>query len=130
MIVVDASAVVEFLLDRPGLSRLSHRLLGDRSWHAPHLLDLEATQALRRWVRMERVSVEKGRIALDLLSRIPLTRWPHLLFLPRVWRWRERFSAYDASYIALAEVMGVALVTCDGRLAVASSHGVEVEVFP
>lgn len=127
MIVVDASAILDLLLRRPGLAPLERRLFADPSWHAPHLLDLEVAQVLRRWAYAGRITARRGRQALDLLEDLPLTRWPHLPFLARIWRLRANLTAYDAAYLSLAEALDAPLVTRDGRLAGAPGHRAKVE---
>ena len=96
--------------------------------HAPHLLDLEVTQVLRRCVAAGQIDEERGRAALSDLSEFPLRRYPHVLLLPRVWELRNNFTAYDAVYVALAEVIDAPLLTRDQRLAAAARRHVKVEV--
>ena len=100
----------------------------DETLHAPHLVDLEVTQALRRYVRTGIILADRGAEALADLSDLPLTRYPHQVLLPRIWELRHGLTAYDAAYLALAEVLGAPLITRDRALANASSH-VRVELI-
>ncbi len=128
MIVVDASAAVEVLLATPKGLQLADRLLAPgQSLIAPELLDIEVTQVLRRLEMGIALSPARGRQALDDLADLPLTRYPHLPLLPRVWQLRKNLTAYDALYVALAEAANSVLLTCDQRLA-GSPHRARVEV--
>jgi predicted nucleic acid-binding protein len=130
MIVLDASALVEQLLDTPtGLCLQDRCLAGGESVHAPHLLDLEVTSVLRRYSQQGLLSAARAVQAIDDLMDFPLTRYAHDPFLPRIWKLRQNLTAYDAAYVALAELLSVPLVTCDSRLALALGHHAEVEVF-
>jgi predicted nucleic acid-binding protein len=129
VIVLDASAVVELLLWTAVGAPLAERLLSPgRSLHAPHLLDVEVTQVLRRFVAHGQLDPERARQALEDLADLPLERYSHTLLLPRIWELRENLTAYDATYIALAEVLGATLLTGDGRIGRAPGHSVQVEV--
>jgi predicted nucleic acid-binding protein len=128
--VVDASAVLELLLRTDKAPRLASRLLGGReSLHAPHLLDLEVAQVLRRYAAAGDLSPERGREALADLADLPLHRYPHDVLLSRIWELRQNVTAYDAAYLALAEVLVAPLVTCDQRLSSATGHTADVIVF-
>jgi predicted nucleic acid-binding protein len=128
--VVDASALLEVLLRTERGARIEARLLvAGESLHAPHLLDVEVAQVLRRYEAAGRLSAERGAQALADLADFPLLRYPHDWLLPRMWELRENLTAYDAAYVALAEVLLVPLVSCDARLASASGHSARVEVF-
>ena len=98
------------------------------SLHAPHLLDVEVAQVLRRYVREKRITAQRGQEALEDLGNLPLSRYPHDFLLPRIWELRATLTAYDAAYVALAELLDAPLLTCDGKIASASGHNANVEV--
>ena len=130
MIAVDASALIEVLLRTERGARIEARLLsGGESLHAPHLLDVEVTQVLRRYERASSLTSERGQQALADLADFPMHRYPHDCLLPRMWELRRNVTAYDAAYLALAEALLVPLVSCDARLASAPGHSASVEVF-
>jgi predicted nucleic acid-binding protein len=130
MIVLDASAAVDWLLQTSAGRRIENRIYSrNETLHAPHLLDLEVTQVLRRLALQAVVSVHRADEAVRDLLDLRITRYPHLLLLPRIWQLRHNVSAYDAAYIVLAEKLGAALVTRDARLASASGHAAPVELF-
>jgi predicted nucleic acid-binding protein len=126
MIVVDASAAVAALLN-DGHAR---RVLAAERVHAPHLIDSEIAGALRRLVHNNRISATDGWNALDTWRRLALMRYPTPGLLPRIWALRDKLSAYDASYVALAETLDCALVTADARLSNASGNRCPVTVVP
>jgi predicted nucleic acid-binding protein len=126
VIVLDASVVLEFLLGTTAGARVARQITGGASLHAPHLLDLEVTQVLRRYVRTRDVTPGRATDALDDLLELPLARYPHEPLLGRIWELRDRCTAYDAAYIALAEVLGGPLLTRDRALARAAPKGVTV----
>ena len=127
MIVMDASAMLEQLLGTPKGQRIREEyLVAGESFHVPHLLDLEVAQVLRRYSH-HRILTD-GRVAQvfeDFLD-FPLTRYPHDPLLSRIWELRENFTAYDAVYVALAEVLNISMVTCDARVAAAPGHSAHV----
>lgn len=129
MIVVDASAIVEILLRTPDAIRVEERVLQPtQTLHAPHLLDVEVAQVLRRYAARGELTPERGTQALELLVRFPIARYPHEALLPRIWRLRGRLTAYDATYVALAEALGARLVTRDAKLARARGHDAQIEL--
>lgn len=130
MIVLDASAAVEWLLQTPTGRHIEIRIYSrNETLHAPHLLDLEVTQVFRRLVRQGTVSVSRADEALQDLLDLRLNRYPHSLLLSQIWQLRHNFSAYDAAYLVLAESLGAPLITCDGNLASAGAQIASIELF-
>ena len=130
MIVLDASAVVDWLLQTSAGQQIEKRIYArSESLHAPHLLDVEVAQALRRLVREAVISARRAEEAIQDLADLRVTRYPHFVFLSRMWQLCHNLSAYDAAYVALAENLAATLITRDARLASASGRAVSVEVF-
>jgi predicted nucleic acid-binding protein len=130
MIVLDASAAVDWILRTPAGMRIEERLYsGDESLHAPHLLDLEVTQVLRRLARQGIIGGSRAEQAIRDLLDLRIHRYPHFVFLTRIWQLRNNLSAYDAAYVVLAQELKATLVTRDGRLVSASGNAAKVEVF-
>jgi predicted nucleic acid-binding protein len=130
VIVLDASAAIDWLLQSPVGIKIEKRIfLRNESLHAPHLLDVEVPQVMRRMIRARAVSAERAHQLLEDLFSLRLTRYPHFVFLPQIWRLRDNLSAYDAAYVVLAQELGATLITRDARLASASPRGVSVELF-
>ena len=120
---MDASAILEVLLQTPAARRVSSVLFApSQTLHAPHLLDLEVAQVLRRYVRSASISAERAAEALADFLDLPLTRYPHFVLLPRVWQMRHNLTAYDAVYLALAEALDAPLLTRDRALAKTASR--------
>lgn len=127
--MVDASALLEVLLRTEAAAVVEARLFTGETLHAPHLLDLEVAQVLRRYERAGELTAGRGGEALEDLASIRIERYPQQVFLSRVWAMRSNATAYDACYLALAEVLDAPLVTRDRRLAVVPGHGARVEVL-
>ena len=118
MVVADATVIVDVLLDAPRAKMARQCLREQAPVHAPHLIDVEVLHALRRWTREGRLTAEAGRARLERFEALmPLTRHPHRELWSRTWELRDRLSAYDATYVALAEVLDAPLLTADARLA-------------
>ena len=132
MIVPDASAVVAVLLnlgsDTPRIRERMDRAGDDI--HAPHLFEIEVVSVLRRYALSGKLPLARAHLALDRLSTLKVSYYPHTAMLSRVWELRDNVSAYDAAYIALAETLEATLVTRDARLACAPGIRAEVEVYP
>ena len=130
MIVVDASALLEVLLNTSAGSLVAQRLFTEKeTLHTPHLLDLEIAQVLRRYALTGELNPTRGLQALDDLADFPLTRYPHDLLLPRIWELRHNITAYDAAYIALAEALAAPLLTRDAACASAPGHRAQIELI-
>ena len=129
MIVVDASALLEALLRTPAARAVEERLFEpQQTLHAPHLLDIEVAQVIRRYAAKGEIDSERGLAALSDLTDFPFRRYPHDFLLPRVWDLRNNLTAYDAVYVALAEALDAPLLTRDQRLAAAAGHHARVEL--
>lgn len=129
MIVLDTSALLDVLIGRPASQSLLARLARDDDLHAPHLIDIEVLHALRRLVRTSVVRSDRAAEAHADLAELSITRYPLGSMADRVWELRGNLTAYDAAFVALAEALGASLITCDRRLAKASSHRARVEVY-
>lgn len=130
MIVLDASAAIEWLLRTQTGIKIDKRIFSPQvPLHAPHLLDVEVAQVLRRYVRDKTITAQRGQEALEDLGDLPLNRYPHDFLIPRVWELRATLTAYDAIYVALAELLDAPLLTCDGRIASAPGHHANVDVI-
>ena len=129
MIVVDASALIEVLLRTPAAIAVDRWLFDPRrTLHAPHLLDIEVAQVVRRYAAKGEIDGERGRAALADLADFPLHRYPHEFLLPRISDLRNNLTAYDAVYVALAEALNAPLLTRDQRLAAAAGHHARIEL--
>jgi predicted nucleic acid-binding protein len=130
MIVLDASAALELLLraaDHPGL--VARVLRSGETIAAPHLLDLEVTHVLRRFVIGGELTAARAREAIEDHLSLDIVRYPHDGLLDRVWQLRANCTAYDAAYIVLAEALKAVLITCDSRLADVPGSRAAVEVM-
>jgi predicted nucleic acid-binding protein len=131
VIVLDASAAIELLLRTSIGSRVEVRVFSPRvTLYAPHLIDLEVAQVLKRYVAAGAIAPSRGRDALQDLNDLSLIRYPHIIFLERIWQLRDNLTAYNAAYVALAEALDAPLLTCDAKLASPASHRARVEVVP
>ena len=129
MIVLDASATIEWLLQSPAGVKIDQRIFSPSEWlHSPQLLDVEVAQVQRRYVREKKITAERGKEALQDLGDLQLSRYPHDFLIPRIWELRATLTAYDASYVALAELLDALLLTCDVKIASAPGHHAKVEV--
>jgi len=126
VIVVDASAALSALLNA-GPAR---NALASEQLHAPHLIDPEVANGLRRRVAAQHLAVNAGWAALDAFRRLGITRYPVFALLDRVWQLRGNLSAYDASYFALAELLDCSLLTADARLSLAPGIRCPITVVP
>jgi predicted nucleic acid-binding protein len=118
MPVVDASVLVEFLRETENAPEVEERLASEEHilW-APHLIDAEVGQALRRAVRLGRMETEEAGEALWQIEELPVERVEHESLVHVAWDLRDNFSFYDGLYVALALMLDEPLLTFDARLA-------------
>lgn len=128
MIVLDASVVVELLLNTSRAEALAARIAED-SLHAPELLDVEVLQVLRRYRLRERLSAVRSEEAVADFLSLRIERHRLLPYCERIWRLHRNLTAYDAAYVALAEALDAPLLTCDGRLARSAGHSAAIELM-
>jgi predicted nucleic acid-binding protein len=129
VLVVDTSAILEVLAAHDPTPGLVGRLTADSDLHAPHLIDTELLHALRRMRVSRTISEERAADARSDLAELTIVRYPHHPLSDRVWDLRHNLTAYDATFVALAEVLSAPLLTCDARLASAPGHEAEIELF-
>lgn len=130
MIVLDASAAIDWMLQTPVGQRIEQRIYArQETLHSVHLLDVEFAQVLRRLVREATLTPKRAEEAIDDLTALRITRYAPLPLLRRIWRLRQNLTAYDAAYVALAEQLQAPLITRDQRVAKAPGHTAAVEVF-
>lgn len=131
MIVLDASAAVDVLLKfEPKASHIRERMRDSKGeLHVPHLFEIEVLSALRRYSLSGNFIERRAAEALEDLSNMRLVRYPHTSLLHRTWELKENITAYDASYITLAETLDAPLLTTDGRLARSTGHRAAIELF-
>ncbi|MDF0668767.1 MAG: type II toxin-antitoxin system VapC family toxin [Nitrospira sp.] len=127
--MLDASAILEVLLSTPAAPSVYGRLsVNGETLHAPHLLDLEILQVLRRYCATGEITVDRAEQAVADYLDLPITRYAHDVCVRRVWELRQNLTAYDGVYVALAEALSAPLITRDRRLAAASGHRAIIEV--
>lgn len=129
MIVLDASALIELLLNTAAGQEVAFRIADPAlGVHVPHLADIEVAQVLRRYASKGELPAKDAERALEDLQDLDLQRHAHEPLLERVWSLRQNLSAYDAVYVALAEVLDTVVLTCDRRLAKAPGLKGRVEL--
>ena len=130
MIVLDTSVVIDLLLDSPPYAEVIARRVAAEApeLYAPHLLDVEVAQVLRRFVLSGAVPIDRAWEALDDLLELPIHRYPHAPLLKRAFELRNNVTMYDALYLVLAEGLGAVLLTRDSGLAGIAGIAAEVEI--
>lgn len=130
MIVVDASAALELLLRTEKGIKVQERVLDSaESLHAPHLIDIEVSQTLRRLVILKEITAARGKQALEDHVALHIKRAEHKDLLERIWSLRDSITAYDAAYVILAEILDCPLITCDAKLARSHGHKARIELI-
>ena len=132
MIVADASVVVDVLLypDSAAAHSLAPRFARREAICAPHLMDAEVGQALRRFTLRGEISAVRAMQSFDDLAALPIRRYPHTALLPRAFELRSNVTVYDGIYLALAEALGAPLLSCDAALADVPGCAATVEILP
>jgi len=132
VIVLDACAALDWLLQTPAGRRIDERIFSGReSLHAPGFIDLDIVRGLHRLSDREKVSFPRIDQALEDWMDVRITRYPHDLFLPEIWRYRHSYSPREAAYLALAKKLRATLLTRDRALMSGNGSvaGIKVEVF-
>jgi predicted nucleic acid-binding protein len=129
MIVVDASVLSTALVDDGADGERARARLRDEELAAPSLIDLEVTSVWRGRVRGGQVNDHRAALALADLMALPMQRVPPLGLLARVWHLRDNLTVYDASYVALAEILNTVLVTADVRISKAPGIQCQIEIL-
>lgn len=128
--MLDASVALELLLGTPLGMRCATRVLrAGESLHAPHLIDIEFAQVLRRLTLARELPGSLAAQALAALPDLPLFRHEHMALMGRIWQLRTSVTAHDAAYLALAEALDAPLATCDAKLSRSHGHRARVELL-
>jgi predicted nucleic acid-binding protein len=130
LIVIDASAALELLLQTPkGVAVGDLALATEERLHAPHLIDVEVAQTLRRLTLGKNLTASRAEEALADFGLLALERHEHYSLMSRAWELREGLTAYDAIYVALAEALDAPLLTCDAKLSRAHGHSARITLI-
>ena len=120
-VVVDASALVDFLMRTDRAARVEAMFTNpDVDMHIPAFCDVEVLAGLRRAIFNRRLAKRHAALALEAYDELPMTRHGHRAYLPRMLALQDNFTAYDATYVALAEALSAELLTEDKKLATAA----------
>ena len=116
MIVVDASILAPGLADDNSDGDTARRGPRGQALATPERIDLEVASVWRRPVIAGQLDTRQADLAVADLLVLSLQRIPHRQLLTRCWEMRQKLTACDAAYVALAELLAVVLVTGDKRL--------------
>jgi predicted nucleic acid-binding protein len=129
MLVVDASCLCEVVIGGPGAEAIRRRLIEDTDQAAPHIVDVEVFDVIRREHLRGRLDRTEATQAVADLEAWPGERFGHQLLLARAWQLRDSVRGWDAMYVALAEALSAVLLTTDRRLAAAPGPNCTIEVI-
>jgi predicted nucleic acid-binding protein len=129
VIVVDASVLANIVGDDDADGDRAREALRGQELSVPDLVDVEVVSVLRRRWLAKTLTARRFAAAIEDLGELPADRYPVLPFMPRAYELRANVSAYDATYIALAEQLDCALVTADRRLATAPGPRCAIRVI-
>jgi predicted nucleic acid-binding protein len=130
VIVVDASIILEVLLRTKSSQAIEKKIFSrGQTLHAPHLIDIEIAQVLRRYTSAGDITPERGAEAIQDLRDFRISRYSQEILLSRIWQLRTNITAYDAAYIALAEVLDAPLLTRDSKLSRSPGSTAKIELI-
>ncbi|HEX2592763.1 MAG TPA: type II toxin-antitoxin system VapC family toxin [Rhizomicrobium sp.] len=130
MYVLDASAAIEILLGTEIGARWRDRTMSQEAvLFAPHLIDIEVMSGLRRMASSRVASAVDVNGAVQNFDDLRIERYSHSVLLPRIWELRQSISAYDAAYVALAEILDLPLLTGDAKLSRSQGHLAKIELL-
>jgi predicted nucleic acid-binding protein len=129
VIVVDASCLAHVVISSRCSDSVRERLAADADHAAPHVIDVEVFDVIRREHLLRRLDRTEATQAVDDLRDWPGERYPHRHLLARAWQLRDTVRGWDAVYVALAEALDIALVTTERRLASAPGPRCRIEVI-
>jgi predicted nucleic acid-binding protein len=130
LIIVDASFLVMALGDDGTDGAQARQRLRGEELAAPHLVDPEVTSVLRRSVLSGSMTGQRAGQALRDLADLDIERVAHTALLSRIWELRDNYTAYDACYLAIAELFRAPLLTYDAKMAGGAGARCAFEVFP
>ena len=128
MLVVDAGCLFEALVGTPVGQQVKRLLKDDEDQAAPHVVDVETLNVIRRYHLLGRLDETAARQAAEDLRAWPGQRFGHQGLIPRVWDLRHNVRGWDAFYVALAEALDATLLTLDKRLARASGPRCRIQL--
>jgi predicted nucleic acid-binding protein len=129
VIVADASVVGPAFIDDGPHGDHARQRIRDQLLFAPSLIDLEVLSMIKGRLRAGAVDQRRAREAVADFLTVRLRRMPHVGLLPRIWDLRDKLSIYDAAYVALAEAIGVPLLTADRGIARTPGLACDVELI-
>jgi predicted nucleic acid-binding protein len=130
VIVVDSSVILEVLLRTKSAKDVEKKIFSKgQTLHAPHLIDIEIAQVIRRYASAGELTAERGAQAIEDFLDFRISRYSHDILLPRIWELRTNMTAYDAAYIALAEILDATLLTRDVKLARSAGSAAKIQMI-
>lgn len=130
MIVVDSSIILEILLRTKSALSIEKRIFSKgQTLHAPHLIDIEIAQVIRRYTSAGEITAERGFQAIEDFIDFRISRYSHDILLHRIWELRTNMTAYDAAYVALAEILDSPLLTRDAKLTRSAASTAKIQLI-
>jgi predicted nucleic acid-binding protein len=129
VIVVDASVLAPVVVDGGAVGHQYRRRLRGEAVAVPDLARIEVISVIRRQVHASALDESDATRAVDDLLSLPLAVYSTAPLLRRSWALRRNVTAYDACYVALAELLDCPLLTADARLARSPGLNCPIEVL-